>query len=344
MGNKCCTHNSTLNCDFNDHHEYAIGGHIRKGGRSIRQTSIKQHRNIEGMKRQIDENNQTNQMNASKISAFNLVDSAVEENQMSFLKGADPAQDVVKDTMAFNPIGFAQTGIFGEPQTDEYMEWDKVTNRNEENFEISSDARDYNNQSIDETQSEIMLDDGNEPENTNVTDAYVDSTLKVDGGMASTEPFTLWRNLMPVFAELTRLDYYKEEISAGRKQYKDFYVNFRENHLPKFDQAVAGNGQYIEVSDVNADIDNHEGFPINLKFWLDLPWDIRVKTFLTLYAVENQAKTDNDLSEREVNILRWAALLLHIGCAKKSKTSKIYVYSFLSALFIIQMLESGDMP
>ena len=67
------------------------------------------------MKRQIDENNQTNQMNASKISAFNLVDSAVEENQMSFLKGADPAQDTVKDTMAFNPIGFAQTGIFGEP-------------------------------------------------------------------------------------------------------------------------------------------------------------------------------------------------------------------------------------
>ena len=59
--------------------------------------------------------------------------------------------------------------------------------------------------------------------------------------------------------------------------------------------------------------------------------------------MEIEAKAeDNDLSEREVNILRWAALLLHIGCAKQSKTSKIYVYSFLSALFIIQMLESGD--
>ena len=33
---------------------------------------------------------------------------------------------------------------------------------------------------------------------------------------------------------------------------------------------------------------------------------------------------------------------MHIGCAKPSKTSKIHVYSFLSALFIIQMLESGD--
>ena len=43
-------------------------------------------------------------------------------------------------------------------------------------------------------------------------------------------------------------------------------------------------------------------------------------------------------------MLRWSALLLHIGCAKKSKTSKMYVYSFLSALFIIQMLESGDIP
>jgi len=78
---------------------------------------------------------------------------------------------------------------------------------------------------------------------------------------------------------------------------------------------------------------------LNLKFWSELPWDIRVKTYLTMYAVEIEARNDSDLSEREVNILRWAALLLHIGCAKKSKTSKLYIYSFLSALFIIQMLE-----
>ena len=49
------------------------------------------------------------------------------------------------------------------------------------------------------------------------------------------------------------------------------------------------------------------------------------------------------MSEREVNILRWAALLLHVGCAKKSKTSKVYIYSFLSALFILQMIESGKL-
>ena len=76
---------------------------------------------------------------------------------------------------------------------------------------------------------------------------------------------------------------------------------------------------------------------------MELPWDIRVKTYLTLYAIEVQTQ-NCELTEREVNMLRWSALLLHIGCAKKSKTSKMYVYSFLSALFIIQMLESGDIP
>ena len=68
-----------------------------------------------------------------------------------------------------------------------------------------------------------------------------------------------------------------------------------------------------------------------------------MKTYLTLYSIEIEAQLeDNALSEREINILRWAALLLHIGCAKPSKTSKIHIYSFLSALFIVQMLESGD--
>ena len=82
---------------------------------------------------------------------------------------------------------------------------------------------------------------------------------------------------------------------------------------------------------------------MGFKFWRELPWDIRVKSYLTLYSVEIEAQiSDHELTEREVNILRWAALLLHIGCAKPSKTSKIHVYSFLSALFIIQMLESGD--
>jgi len=73
-----------------------------------------------------------------------------------------------------------------------------------------------------------------------------------------------------------------------------------------------------------------------------LPWDIRVKTYLTLYAVEVEAQANPELTEQEVNILRWAALLLHIGCAKRSKTSKTYIYSFLSALYMIQIIESGD--
>ena len=45
--------------------------------------------------------------------------------------------------------------------------------------------------------------------------------------MAATESFTLWKQLMPVFAEMARLDYFKTEIRAGNKQYKDFYVYFR---------------------------------------------------------------------------------------------------------------------
>ena len=64
---------------------------------------------------------------------------------------------------------------------------------------------------------------------------------------------------------------------------------------------------------------------------------------MTLYAVEIEAQHGNDLSVRVVNILRWAALFLHMGCSKKSKTSKVYTYSFLSALYILQILESGKL-
>jgi len=34
--------------------------------------------------------------------------------------------------------------------------------------------------------------------------------------MATTDGFTLWNDLMPVFAEKTRLEFYKAEIQAGR--------------------------------------------------------------------------------------------------------------------------------
>ena len=104
--------------------------------------------------------------------------------------------------------------------------------------------------------------------------------------------------------------------------------------LAKFDDVVADGMRVSQFGSCTS---------IRLKFWRDLPWDIRVKTYLTLYSIEIEAQLeDNALSEREINILRWAALLLHIGCAKPSKTSKIHIYSFLSALFIVQMLESGD--
>ena len=35
---------------------------------------------------------------------------------------------------------------------------------------------------------------------------------------------------------------------------------------------------------------------------------------------------------------------MHIGCSKRSKTSKIHIYSFMGALFLIQMLEAGTLP
>ena len=193
--------------------------------------------------------------------------------------------------------------------------------------------------------SEIHLEETSDHPDAKTRDAYLDPYMKVDGGMASTQSYSLWSNLMPQFAELTRLDYFNTEIKAGRKQYKDFYVYFRQNILDKFDKAVSSELKSTNNASGNEIMNNSggQGSSVQLKFWKQLPWDIRVKTYLTLYSVEVEAKSeDNDLSEREVNILRWAALLLHIGCAKQSKTSKIYVYSFLSALFIIQMLESGD--
>ena len=51
MGNKCC--GQTINCDI-DTIEYSHGGVIRKPGKGIRQSQQKS-RDIEGMKRQIDD-------------------------------------------------------------------------------------------------------------------------------------------------------------------------------------------------------------------------------------------------------------------------------------------------
>ena len=84
------------------------------------------------------------------------------------------------------------------------------------------------------------------------------------------------------------------------------------------------------------------GKSINIIHWKELPWEIRVKTYLAVYSVDWEAKLAK-LSPRETNICRWAALFLHIGCAKKSKTSKIYIYSFLSALFMIKMFHKNSL-
>lgn len=350
MGNKCCGPSSTItNCDL-DHAEYSNGGIMRRNNKHgiMRQSSQKMSRNIEGMKRQIDEQYQSangssaistsNSIQTIRLSQARLVES--DDHAMSFLKGADI--DDLRDTMDYNPTDIRQTGILAEPKyLDEYPEWDKVTNRNDEHFEISSEARDYNEQEFDETKSEIHQEELNEPE-TGPRDVYFDPFSKVDGGMASTEAFVLWKTLMPVFAEMTRLDYFKQEIRAGNKQYKDFYVYFRQNLLEKFDNAV---GEAVSSFRTNQPAECKS--TINIRFWRMLPWDIRVKTYLTLYAIEieaQRAQEEDELSEREINILRWAALLLHIGCAKNSKTSKIYIYSFLSALFLTQMLECGDIP
>ena len=45
---------------------------------------------------------------------------------------------------------------------------------------------------------------------------------------------------MANFEEMTRLKEFKAEIKAGNRQYKDFYVFFKQQLLKKFDDAVAG--------------------------------------------------------------------------------------------------------
>ena len=264
-----------------------------------------------------------------------IIDTSVmagdETSNMSFLKGADRDDSAMDFSNYRGPPKFSNG--FEKEDRHEYAEWDTMTARMEENYEITSEARDYNNNDLEDSRSEIQLDDeAMNPPDGKSSDAYADPYAKVDGGMAATESFTIWKQMMPVFAEMARLDYFKAEIRAGRKQYKDFYVYFRQDLLAKFDDVVSENLRTTSQFGT----ENRDKVSVGLKFWRDLPWDIRVKTYLTLYAVEVEAQhPDNALSEREINILRWSALLLHIGCAKPSKTSKVHVYSFLSSLYII---------
>ena len=111
--------------------------------------------------------------------------------------------------------------------------------KQDENFEISTEARDYNNQDEDDSHCDrdISSEDYLEPDGQ-PNDPFKDPYMRLEGGMATTESYTLWSNLMPVFAEISRLDFFKTEIKTGRKCHKDFYVNFRLNLLEKFDNAV----------------------------------------------------------------------------------------------------------
>ena len=141
---------------------------------------------------------------------------------------------------------------------------------------------------------------------------------------------------MPGFAAKAKLEQYRQDIRSGKKKYKDFYIDFRDKLLQELDEAVSVEN-FASIGEPKT-----QGKQANLAHWTGLPWELRVKTYLTVYSVDYECRVAN-LSPREVNICRWACLLLHIGCAKKSKTSKIYIYSFLSALFIIQMLQQDSL-
>ena len=165
------------------------------------------------------------QMTRSRIGVVDANDDI--HNNMSFLKGAD-RNDSAMDMSQLHHGAQNKMPFENESPEVDFCEWDTMTARMEENYEITSEARDYNNADIDDSKSEIQLEDeGLHPPDGATRDAYQDPYHKVDGGMAATESFTLWRNLIPVFAEMARLDYFKSEIRAGRKQYKDFYVYFR---------------------------------------------------------------------------------------------------------------------
>jgi len=80
----------------------------------------------------------------------------------------------------------------------------------EENFEITQEAQDYNNGDLEDSKNEIQLDDTPEFHGLcKARDAFWDPYFKVDGGLAITDTFDLWKTIMPVFAEITRLDYFR---------------------------------------------------------------------------------------------------------------------------------------
>jgi hypothetical protein len=74
--------------------------------------------------------------------------------------------------------------------------------------------------------------------------------------------------------------------------------------------------------------------------WNNMPKEIKIKTYLTLYSLESEITLN--FTKKEKDIMRYACLCLHLGCCKKqSKTSKVYTQSFLSAREILAQLNHG---
>ena len=141
------------------------------------------------------------------------------------------------------------------------------------------EAEDYNNRDLDETMTDVFTIDNQ----SDIKEAFIDPFQREDDN-ADTSNYALWSKIMPQFSEKAKLDLYKNDIKNGKKQYKDFYIDFRENFLEQIDDVVG-------IPD-NFDIDHskQKDKSINLMHWKDLPWEIRVKTYLTVYSVDWECK------------------------------------------------------
>ena len=83
-----------------------------------------------------------------------------ETTSMSFLKGADRDYSGMDLSIVRGGAAHLQTeGAERDAAFVDYNEWDTMTARMEENYEITSEARDYNNAEIDDSKSEIQFDD-----------------------------------------------------------------------------------------------------------------------------------------------------------------------------------------
>ena len=95
------------------------------------------------------------------------------------------------------------------------------------------EAEDYNNRDLDETMTDVFTIDNQ----SDIKEAFIDPFQREDDN-AETSNYALWSKIMPQFSEKAKLDLYKNDIKNGKKQYKDFYIDFRENFLEQIDDVV----------------------------------------------------------------------------------------------------------